>query len=192
MKPAATPYVGMPDESAIATLAETSAAVDQPNVAFVDARTAEEYAAGHIPGAVDIPFTDNAAPDSPHIWKSADELRAMYAAAGITPDKNVIAYCSTGVRSAATYFTLVLIGYRMFRSSPAPGPSGASIPNCRSRKGRLRSRSRIGEVWGFAVGAHGMRPLGRPTRLIDANMLTTERAHAMRPYGRALSSIWIG
>jgi thiosulfate/3-mercaptopyruvate sulfurtransferase len=111
VKPASSPYVGTPDDSAISTLAETSAAVGQPNVAFVDARTAQEYTAGHIPGAVDVPFTDNAAPDSPHIWKSADDLRAMYAAAGITPDKTVIAYCSTGVRSAATYFTLLLIGY---------------------------------------------------------------------------------
>lgn len=111
VKPAATFYRGTPDASAISTLAETTAAVGKPGVAFVDARTAQEYAAGHIPGAVDIPFTDNAEAASPHRWKSADALRAMYAAAGITPDKHVIAYCSTGVRSAATYFTLALLGY---------------------------------------------------------------------------------
>jgi thiosulfate/3-mercaptopyruvate sulfurtransferase len=35
----------------------------------------------------------------------------MYEAAGVTPDKTVIPYCSTGVRSAATYFTLTLLGY---------------------------------------------------------------------------------
>ena len=109
--PAAVSYVGTPDIAAISTLAETAANVGKTDVAFVDARTASEYAAGHIPGAVDIPFTDNALADSPHRWKSADDLRAMYLAAGITPGKLVIAYCSTGVRSAATYFTLLLIGY---------------------------------------------------------------------------------
>ena len=110
-EPAAAPFVGTPDQSAITTLAEAAAAVGKREVAFVDARTPKEYASGHIPGAVNIPFTDNASANSPHVWKSADELLAMYAAAGVTPDRAVIAYCSTGVRSAANYFTLLLIGY---------------------------------------------------------------------------------
>ncbi|HET7094153.1 MAG TPA: rhodanese-like domain-containing protein, partial [Thermomicrobiales bacterium] len=38
-------------------------------------------------------------------------LRSAYAAAGVTPDKRVISYCSTGVRSATTMFTLLLLGY---------------------------------------------------------------------------------
>jgi thiosulfate/3-mercaptopyruvate sulfurtransferase len=111
VKPAASPYIGTPDASAISTLAETAAAVGTSGVVFVDARTSKEYAAGHIPGAVNIAFTLNTAANPPKRWKSADELRAMYAVVGVTPDKHVIAYCSTGVRSAATYFTLALIGY---------------------------------------------------------------------------------
>ncbi len=110
-RPAAKPYVGTPDESAIAGLDEVKAALDDPNVAFVDARTPQEYHDGHLPGAVNIEFTRNAAPNEPRYWKSAEELRAMYAAAGVTPDKTVIPYCTTGVRSAAAYFTLRLIGY---------------------------------------------------------------------------------
>ena len=35
----------------------------------------------------------------------------MYADAGVTTDKTVIPYCAIGVRSAATSFTLRLIGY---------------------------------------------------------------------------------
>ena len=58
-----------------------------------------------------IEFTSNAQPDAPKYWKSAAELRAMYEAAGVTPDKRVIPYCKTGVRSAVTYFTLGLLGY---------------------------------------------------------------------------------
>ena len=93
------------------TLAEVRASLGQPDVALVDARSPKEYAAGHLPGAVNIEFTRNALPDQPKDFKPAAELRAMYAAAGITPDKTVIPYCLTGVRSAVTYFTLRLIGY---------------------------------------------------------------------------------
>jgi thiosulfate/3-mercaptopyruvate sulfurtransferase len=54
------PYVGTPNEAAIATIAEVEAALDSPDVVLVDARSPEEYAQGHIPGAINIPFTDNA------------------------------------------------------------------------------------------------------------------------------------
>ena len=107
----ADPYVGTPDETAIATIDEVEAALGDPNVVLVDARTPEEYAEGHLPGAVNIPFTDNAAPDAGGRWKSPEELRAMYAAAGVTEGMTVIPYCLTGVRSAATYVTLVALGY---------------------------------------------------------------------------------
>jgi thiosulfate/3-mercaptopyruvate sulfurtransferase len=109
VEPAAEPYVGTPNEDAIATLAEVQDALDDPNVVLVDARRPDEYVEGHIPGAINIEFTRNA-DDSGH-WLSADKLLAMYAAAGVTPDKTVIPYCSTGVRSAVTYFTLRLLGY---------------------------------------------------------------------------------
>jgi len=104
-------YKGSPNAAALATLNEVKAALDDPNIVLVDARTPAEYAKGHIPGAINIPFTDNAAANRPNVWKSGKELRAMYEAAGVTPDKSVIPYCSTGVRSAATYFTLTLLGY---------------------------------------------------------------------------------
>ena len=107
----ADPYAGTPDETAIATIDEVEAALADPNVVLVDARTPEEYAAGHIPGAVNIPFTDNAAPDSDGRWKTPEELRAMYEAASVTKDMTVIPYCLTGVRSAATYVTLTALGY---------------------------------------------------------------------------------
>ncbi|HET8524255.1 MAG TPA: sulfurtransferase [Thermomicrobiales bacterium] len=111
VQPATSPYKATPNTAAIATLDEVKADLDNPNVILVDARTPAEYVAGHIPGAINIPFTDNAVSGKPKVWKSAADLRAMYEAVGVTPDKTVIPYCSTGVRSAATYFTLVLLGY---------------------------------------------------------------------------------
>jgi thiosulfate/3-mercaptopyruvate sulfurtransferase len=110
-KPASSSYKGAPNSDAIATLDEVKAALDDPNTVLVDARTPEEYQAGHIPGAININFPENAAPNDPHYWKPAAELHALYEQAGVTPDKHVIPYCTTGVRSAVTYFTLTLLGY---------------------------------------------------------------------------------
>ncbi|MGI8476205.1 MAG: sulfurtransferase [Thermomicrobiales bacterium] len=82
-----------------------------PDVKVIALTPARDFAAGHIPGATNVQFTENAAATDPKRWKSAGELRAMYADLGVTPERLVIPYCSTGVRSAATYFTLRLIGY---------------------------------------------------------------------------------
>jgi thiosulfate/3-mercaptopyruvate sulfurtransferase len=109
--PATQSYKGASNATALATLNEVKAVLDDPNVVLVDARTPAEYVKGHIPGAINIPFIDNAVATAPKVWKSREDLRAMYEAAGVTPDKTVIPYCSTGVRSAATYFTLALLGY---------------------------------------------------------------------------------
>jgi thiosulfate/3-mercaptopyruvate sulfurtransferase len=110
-EPAAQPYVGTPDEADVATRDEAIAGLNDPTVIFVDARPAEAYAAGHIPGAVNLDSTENALSDQPRYWKSAAELRALYAAVGATPDKTIVPYCAAGVRSAATFFALRLIGY---------------------------------------------------------------------------------
>jgi thiosulfate/3-mercaptopyruvate sulfurtransferase len=120
VQPATQPYRGTPHEAALAPLDLVVASLDDPAVVLVDARSAKEYAEGHIPGAVSVDFPLNAAPETPKTWKPVAELRAMYAALGVTPDKLVIPYCTTGVRSAVTYFTLRLIGYpdvRLFTGS---------------------------------------------------------------------------
>jgi thiosulfate/3-mercaptopyruvate sulfurtransferase len=66
---------------------------------------------GHIPTAVSIPWgtavnADNGA------FKSVEELKKIYGDAGITPHKEVIAYCRIGERSAHTWFVLhEILGY---------------------------------------------------------------------------------
>jgi len=110
--PAARSFQAAPRAGVLSQLDEVRASLDDPGVAIVDARTPEEYAAGHIPGAVNINYPRNAQPETPMFWKPQDELRAMYEEVGVTPEKRVIPYCSTGVRSAVTFFTLRLIGYR--------------------------------------------------------------------------------
>jgi thiosulfate/3-mercaptopyruvate sulfurtransferase len=89
----------------------------RPDVALLDARSPGEYSAkdvrarrgGHIPGAVNIEWTRHLRADG--TFKPLDELRAMYAAEGVTPDKTVVTYCQTQHRASHSYFVLRLLGY---------------------------------------------------------------------------------
>ena len=65
---------------------------------------------GHIPGASNIPWSTTANPDG--TFKSADELKEIYASKGVTGDKDVIAYCRIAERSSHSWFVLkYLLGY---------------------------------------------------------------------------------
>jgi len=91
--------------------------LEDPNVVLLDTRSPAEYQGkdvrarrgGHIPGAVNVEWSDNLRRDGR--FKSIDELRAMYAGRGVTPDKTVVTYCQTHHRAAHTYFVLRLLGY---------------------------------------------------------------------------------
>ena len=105
------PYQGTPNADLLAQMDEVMAHLDIADAVILDARKLEEYAEGHIPGAVNINFPLNAAPEPPKFWKPASELKTLYEEASVTPDKLVISYCASGVRSAVTSFSLHLIGY---------------------------------------------------------------------------------
>jgi thiosulfate/3-mercaptopyruvate sulfurtransferase len=71
--------------------------------------------AGHIPGAASIPWAQTVREDG--TFKSTAELAALYAAKGVTGDKDIIAYCRIGERSSHTWFVLhELLGYRRVRN----------------------------------------------------------------------------
>lgn len=125
------PYNPEPNLESLATIEQVEEAVDSGSAVLVDAREQSEYKKGHIPGAVNVPFLQNAVPDSGGKWKSPTELHAMYGELGITPDQSIIPYCSTGVRSANTWFTLKALGYpavRLFSGSFAEWSSNPSRP----------------------------------------------------------------
>lgn len=129
--PASTTYHGVVDSSVLARLDEVRDALKQPDVVFLDARAPNEYMAGHLPGAVNIQYTENAIGGPIPRWKPQDVLRQMYISAGVTSDKTIIPYCSTGVRSAVTYFTLRLIGYdnvKLFTGSWAEWSAHPELP----------------------------------------------------------------
>jgi thiosulfate/3-mercaptopyruvate sulfurtransferase len=99
--------------------------------ALVDVRSPGEYAgdlvappgyeqegaqrAGHIPTAASIPWASAVQDDG--TFKPAQELRDLYVGKGITPEKEITAYCRIGERSAHTWFVLrELLGYEHVRN----------------------------------------------------------------------------
>ena len=84
----------------------------------VDTRTDEEYMGwqlygeptpGHIKGAVQLPYAWYY--NSDYTSKSYTDLKAMFESRGVTPDKEVVTYCTSGIRSAYAYFLLRMMGY---------------------------------------------------------------------------------
>jgi thiosulfate/3-mercaptopyruvate sulfurtransferase len=70
----------------------------------------QPYVPGHVPGAVNIPWSQTANEDG--TFKSEEELKDLYGAKGIAGDGTVIAYCRIGERSSHTWFVLSeLLGF---------------------------------------------------------------------------------
>jgi thiosulfate/3-mercaptopyruvate sulfurtransferase len=104
----------------------------RPQTGLVDVRSPEEYSGaklapenlpgegaqrgGHIPGARNIPWSRAVDPEQ-ETFLDADRLTAIYSAEGITPDREIVAYCRIGERSAHTWFVLSeLLGYPRVRN----------------------------------------------------------------------------
>ena len=73
--------------------------LENPDVIVLDVRSDGEWDGsntrgnkrqGHMPGAVHLEWTNNLTADDEKRIKSADELREMYAACGLTPDKQIV------------------------------------------------------------------------------------------------------
>jgi thiosulfate/3-mercaptopyruvate sulfurtransferase len=71
---------------------------------------------GHIPGARNVPWARAANADG--TFRDAGELRAIYEReAGLSKEREVIAYCRIGERSSHTWFVLTyLLGYPRVRN----------------------------------------------------------------------------
>jgi thiosulfate/3-mercaptopyruvate sulfurtransferase len=119
------------DESIRTYRDSVRAQIGQQSKALVDVRSPQEYAgdlvappgyeqegaqrAGHIPTAASIPWATAVRDDG--TFKSADELRELYEGKGVTPEKEVTAYCRIGERSAHTWFVLrELLGYETVKN----------------------------------------------------------------------------
>jgi thiosulfate/3-mercaptopyruvate sulfurtransferase len=100
--------------------------LDDSACCLLDARSADEYLgvkryaerAGHIPGAVNMEWTQAIDTGRNLRFKADAELTAMLAGIGATPDKQVITYCQTHHRSAHTYIVLKHLGYPDIKGYP--------------------------------------------------------------------------
>ena len=113
------------------------------DIALVDIRSPDEFTgkifapagvqetairAGHIPGAVNVPWGQAVAEDG--TFKSPEELKKVYAAVGIDGKKPIITYCRIGERSSHTWFALSkILGYNVKNYDGSWTEYGNSVGN---------------------------------------------------------------
>jgi thiosulfate/3-mercaptopyruvate sulfurtransferase len=130
-KVASTSYQATaPDESVRARRDRVFQALDSKQTKLVDVRSPDEFTGkviappgmtetaqrgGHIPGALNVPWSKAANEDG--TFRPYDELAQLYQGLGTSPDQDVIAYCRIGERSSHTWFVLkYLLGYDKVRN----------------------------------------------------------------------------
>ena len=109
------------DSDAVRDLAAMIANLDTHAEQVVDARSPARFAgtepesrpgveAGHIPGAVNLPYS--ALFDADGTWKNPDALARAFADAGVDLDRPIVTSCGSGVTAAVLTFALHLLGRR--------------------------------------------------------------------------------
>ena len=102
---------------------EILANLDNDLVTIVDARPEEQYSGkkkdhnsirkGHIEGAINIPFSLLTTEDSPHLFKTKDDLRTLFEDHNIQAGSTIITYCGSGIWASPVYFAFRLLGYKV-------------------------------------------------------------------------------
>lgn len=100
--------------------------LSDPSVALLDSRSSEEYSGGkryaerggHIPGAVNWDWTEAMDRQRNLRLKPDQELLVTLKELGVTPDKEIVAYCHTHHRSSHTWVVLKHLGFQRVRGYP--------------------------------------------------------------------------
>jgi thiosulfate/3-mercaptopyruvate sulfurtransferase len=117
-EPAAEPGDFAASPGAMPVLDAEGAARTAEEGVLVDARAAERFrgevepidpVAGHIPGAVNVPFVENLTRPGGG-FKDATALTAVYEHAGVRPGRSVGVYCGSGVTAAHGVLALEALG----------------------------------------------------------------------------------
>jgi rhodanese-related sulfurtransferase len=148
--------------------AEVKALIGNPAAQIVDARAAARFEgsvaepraglrSGHIPTARSLPFASLLNADG--TLKPASELRQIFAAAKVDPERPVVASCGSGVTAGVIALALAISGARMRPSMMAPGRSGARTPRFPLR---LDRRDRGRPAAGAVARGLGPRPIRCP------------------------------
>ncbi|WP_448612395.1 sulfurtransferase [Geodermatophilus sp. URMC 60] len=116
-------------------LAGPEDAVD-PAAVVLDARDPERYRgdhepvdprAGHVPGAVNVPARANLGADGRFL--PVEQLRATFAAAGVTAGSDVVSYCGSGVTACHNLLALELAGLPQGRLYPGSWSQYSADPD---------------------------------------------------------------
>lgn len=103
----------------IAEIDEVLAAIDNPQYAIWDARSAPEYRGekvlakqgGHIPGAVNIDWLELMDKTRHLRLIDLDQLQQRLDQLGLSRDKTIITHCQTHHRSGLSYLAMKILGY---------------------------------------------------------------------------------
>ncbi len=94
---------------------------------LVDVRTESEFAEGHIPGAINIPYSS-----SPCTAETLEEdVRILYGDQGLSANDPIVVYCQSGVRATAAAEVLEQAGYtnvKVYKGSWADWTSDENNP----------------------------------------------------------------
>ncbi len=120
--PKATPFDFTAVADRVATYQDMLDAVDAPDKVILDTRSEKEWLGtdrraargGTIPSAVHLDWENHLTADG--TLKSADGLQTLFEAHGVTADKEILAFCNTGYRSAHAYLVLRVLGYPRVRN----------------------------------------------------------------------------
>lgn len=124
-KPAPAVFTPKVNDSLLATADYVKAAIGDPDVVILDTRSSGEWEgtdargnprAGRIPGSVHLEYKACMLPGSPEAFRDAAELRRLFEAAGVTPDKEIVTYCQGGGRAAQAAMTLRMMGFERVRN----------------------------------------------------------------------------
>ncbi len=119
VSPPAGDYTARRQEEHVINREQLLQCLNDPDIALVDARSPAEFRGddvraargGHIPGAVNLDWVKLMDPARNMRLRPENELREMFEALSITPDKTIVVYCQTHHRSSLTYIVLKSLGY---------------------------------------------------------------------------------
>ena len=115
-----------PDNEKAIFTDELLSLVNSADVQIIDTRLEAEYngrviygenKAGHIPGAISIPF--NSLVDEDGFIKSREALEEYFVSKGLDKNKLQITYCTTGVRASYVAMILEELGYKVRNYEPS-------------------------------------------------------------------------
>jgi len=84
--------------------------LESPAIRLLDVRTTNEWNGGHLPNATLVLWQDLFADQRSLKLKSADDIRALFAKAGVKPGQEVVTYCMVGMRASLMYWAAKSVG----------------------------------------------------------------------------------